>query len=238
MTRPEQYLLSKCSRRASQMVIISVPKNNNHEIWVKFGRDTVILSCVIVQFFLKTAESIVLIHTAIGEFSPEDHRFICDLFRAPLAVYAIWEEFNPNSDKFPTNCAVKRTNLLEFQWSFSSLKEFSELHPRQDLVLLHGSYVHNLDRDHAFLGARNLMLSSIGGNSPINVLSSFYGEHLLMEDFLISKFFIEVFVDKWMKTSNDRLKSVIFKLNPQAVIGNLKYDKFCGSDRQYHYDSP
>ncbi|CAL2041517.1 unnamed protein product [Caenorhabditis brenneri] len=209
MTTREQYLLSKCSKRTCHMVKTSMPKINKHEIWVKFGRDPDFRIRVIVQFYLKVAKTMVLIHTDKGEFSPEKHKYFCDLFKAPTEVYAIWPKFDPECDEFPRNCAIRRTNLLEYRWCYSALKEFSKLHPSQDLVLLHGTYAPKLT-----------------------------GEHLLMEDVLISKFFIEVFVDRWMRTSNDRLKSVILKLNREAVIGNLKYEKFCGSDRQYHYDSP
>ncbi|EGT39965.1 hypothetical protein CAEBREN_15544 [Caenorhabditis brenneri] len=115
MTPPEQYLLSKCSKRTCQMVKTSMPKNNSHEIWVKFGRDPDFRICVIVQYYLKIAETIVLIHTDIGKFSSEKHKFFCDLFKAPTEVYAIWPKFDPRFDKFPTNCAIRRTNLLEYR---------------------------------------------------------------------------------------------------------------------------
>ncbi|EGT33481.1 hypothetical protein CAEBREN_09803 [Caenorhabditis brenneri] len=228
MTRPEQYLLSKCSQRASQMVIISMPKNNNHEIWVELDRSK-------VQFYLKIEENTVLIHTSLGVFSPEDHRYICNLFRAPPEVYVIWEDFESFSENFSTN-VVKKSNLLKYQRTYGVMEEFPDLYHNQDLILMDGQHTNFLKKGHSFLGARNLMLSSTK-LCPYRILWSFEGEHLLMEGVQFSTFYIQVFVDKWIKKKNDRLKTVVLELEPESVFGNLKYDKFSGMDRKFQYDS-
>ncbi|EGT57194.1 hypothetical protein CAEBREN_23894 [Caenorhabditis brenneri] len=225
MTRPEQYLLSKCSRRASQMVIISMPKNNNHEIWVEVKRNK-------MQYYLKIAGSTVLIHTSSGKFSLEEHKHICDLFRAPPEVYVIWEDFDSFSENFSTN-VVKKSNLLKYQRTYGVIEEFPDLHHNQDLILMDGQHTNFLKKGHSFLGARNLMLSSTK-LCPYRILWSFEGEHLLMEGVQFSTFYIQVFVDKWMKKKNDKLKTVVLQLAPESVFGSLKYDKFSFSVATYH----
>ncbi|CAL2041518.1 unnamed protein product [Caenorhabditis brenneri] len=230
MTAPEQYLLSKCSRRTSKMVKTSMPKINNHEIWVEFDHYE-------MNFYLKIAGSTVLIHTSSGKFSVEEHKHICDVFKAPPEVYVIWENSDSFSKRFSVTSAVKRTNMQNKSYR-SSLKELFDLHPEQDLVLFNGEYTRYLKSGHSFFEARNLMLSSSKHFSPYPILSSFRGEHLLMEDVPIHTFYVQTFVNKWMRKKNDRLKSVICQLEPGSVFGNLKYDKFSESDRKFQYDSP
>ncbi|EGT35094.1 hypothetical protein CAEBREN_10370 [Caenorhabditis brenneri] len=231
MTPPKQYLLSKCSQRTRQSVKNSASKKHNHEVWIQFRGES-------VHYFLKTAGKMQLIHESSWGFSPEEHRYICDLFRAPTEVYVIWEDCEKHDAYFITTCFFKRSNLFKELWCNTLMKEYSLLHPSQDLLLLPGRLVNLLGRGHSFLDARNLMFSSIKGSSPFTVLSLFKGEHLLIVDVLICKFFIEVFVDKWMRQENDKLRSVIFHLQPRCVISDLKYEKFSGSDWQHQYDSP
>ncbi|CAL2041516.1 unnamed protein product [Caenorhabditis brenneri] len=248
MTPPEQYLLSKCSRRARQAVKNSIPKKNpTREIWVKFYRGTVnkfskkiskLDKPDTVCFFMKIDNNMLLIHESPGKFSPEEHEYICDLFKTPSHVYVVCDGFELSSEEFAINSSIKRSNLLNSDWSQALMKEYSEIHPNQDLILLNGHFTNTLRNGHSFLKARNLFISSTKGLCPYPVLISFQGEHLFMEDVQFNSFYFQVFVDNWMRKKNDKLKSAIFRLQPGSVVGNLKYEKFNGMDRKFQYDSP
>ncbi|CAL2041515.1 unnamed protein product [Caenorhabditis brenneri] len=231
MTPPKQHLLSKCSQRTRQSVKNSASKKHNHEIWIQF-RD------VSVHYLLKTAGKMQLIHESPGEFSPEDHRYICDLFRAPSEIYVIWNGFELSSEEFASNNSIKRSNLLKSDWPHEWMKEYSELHTNQDLILLRSFYANSLKSGHSFLEARNLMIVDTKIYCVYPILLSFRGEHLLMEDVQLGSFFIRVFVEKWMKKSYDRLRTVIFQLHSDSIIRELEFEKFSGSDRKFQYDSP
>ncbi|EGT33482.1 hypothetical protein CAEBREN_15360 [Caenorhabditis brenneri] len=248
MTPNEQYLLSKCSRKTRQVVKNSIPnKNPTQEIWVKFYRGTVsnfskkiskLDKPDTVCFFMKIDNNMLLIHESPGKFSPKEHEYICDLFKAPSDVYVVCDGFELSSEEFAINSSIKRSNLLNSDWSHEWMKEYSELHPNQDLILLNGHFTNTLKNVHSFLGAQNLLISSTKGLCPYPVLFSFQGQHLFIEDVKFNPFYFQIFVDNWMRKKNDNLKSAIFQLVPGSVVGNLKYEKFNGMDRKFQYDSP
>ncbi|EGT48773.1 hypothetical protein CAEBREN_09446 [Caenorhabditis brenneri] len=240
MELSEQYYLSKCSKRTHGAVKLSIPKNQNPEIWIHPHSPS-------VYYFLRIADTRFYLFKAYFREYARTHEYLCDLFGAPTDVFL--EASGTSAEQFleqrhVRNGSIQKSALLKTTKSMNqSVDQFFNLHPNQVFIHLQTNFfMYNPTPSHAFFGAENLMLSSTSGISVRDFLPLFQGQHILIENGCIYNSFIERFVENWMKQKNDKLKTAIVKLDSGNItmygyIKDFELEKFSGSSRKYEYNS-